>query len=108
MSNKQTPGAHGARRHTAGAFDIRNIIGALLAIYGVILLLVHFLQGSSDATRGQTHDMANLWTGLILLVVGIVFFVWAKANPTIVDEDELEREKQEKRELGAPGSTGSD
>ncbi|WP_068250658.1 hypothetical protein [Janibacter corallicola] len=106
MSNEKTPGAHGARRHTAGAFDIRNIIGALLAIYGVILLLVHFLQGSSDATRGQTHDMANLWTGLVLLVVGIAFFVWAKVNPTVVDEDELET--QEKRELGTPGSTSSD
>ncbi len=106
MSNEQTPAANGARRHTAGAFDIRNIIGALLTIYGVILLLVHFLQGSSDATRGQTHDMANLWTGLILLIVGIAFFVWAKLNPTIVDEDELET--HEKRELGTPGSTGSD
>ena len=28
------------RRHTAGALDIRNIIGGLLSVYGVILLVM--------------------------------------------------------------------
>ncbi len=105
MSNDQTQAEQDApRRHTAGAFDIRNIIGALLAIYGVILLLVHFISGSDAATSGRTHDQANLWTGLVLLLVGIVFFAWAKMNPTVVDEEEQERLKEEKRQLGTPDS----
>lgn len=95
----------GARRHTAGIFDVRNIIGALLAIYGVVLLLVHFLGGDDSATSGQAHEQANLWTGAALLLVGIIFFVWAKVRPTVVDEDEQERLKAEKRELGTPGPT---
>lgn len=105
MSNDQSPAeSRTPRRHTAGAFDIRNIIGALLTIYGVILLLVHFISGSDNATGGQTQDQANLWTGLVLLVVGITFFVWNAMNPTVVDEDELEQLKEEKREMGAPGA----
>ena len=34
--NKTDPSAKAAGGHTAGAFDIRNIIGALLGIYGVL------------------------------------------------------------------------
>ncbi len=106
MSDDQTRPDEGApRRHTAGIFDVRNIIGALLAIYGVVLLLVHFIGGDDSATSGRAHDQANLWTGAALLAVGIVFFVWAKVRPTVVDEDEQERLKAEKRELGTPGST---
>lgn len=106
MSDDQThPDEGGPRRHTAGLFDVRNIIGALLAIYGVILLLVHVIGGDTSATSGQAHDQANLWTGASLLLVGIVFFVWAKVRPTVVDEAEQEQLKAEKRELGTPGST---
>lgn len=106
MSDDQTrPTEGGPRRHTAGIFDVRNIIGALLAIYGAILLLVHFIGGDTSASSGQAHEQANLWTGAALLLVGIMFFVWAKVRPTVVDEAEQERLKVEKRELGTPGST---
>lgn len=106
MSTDRTP-SEGPRRHTAGIFDVRNIIGALLAIYGIILLLVHLLGCDDSATGGPAHDQANLWTGAVLLVCGLAFFAWTKLNPTVVDEDEQERLTEEKRELGTPGS-GSD
>ena len=31
---------HTGQKHTAGALDIRNIIGGLLGVYGVILVLM--------------------------------------------------------------------
>ena len=34
------PTADGCQKHTAGAFDIRNFIGALLGLYGMILTLL--------------------------------------------------------------------
>src|SRR5215207_10132923 len=72
------------RRHTAGALDIRNIIGGLLAVYGVILLVVGLVgDAESDKTGGVN---ANLWAGLALLVVGAGFLVWARLRPILVPE----------------------
>lgn len=72
------------QRHTAGVFDIRNVIGALLGIYGVVLLVLGVV---SDDTGENTGDLnANLWAGIALLVVAIAFLVWARVRPIVVDE----------------------
>ena len=65
---------------TAGAFDIRNIIGLLLTIFGVILTI---LGGVSydDADAAKTGDVN------INLVVGVCFLLWAKAHPQVVPAD---------------------
>ena len=70
------------RTHTAGAFDIRNFIGALLGIYGVILIAMGlFGDQSLDKTGGVN---ANLWAGLGLAVVSAAFVTWARLRPIIV------------------------
>jgi hypothetical protein len=47
------------KRHTAGALDIRNIIGGLLGVYGVILVLMGLF---GDKELDKTGDVnANLW-----------------------------------------------
>ncbi|MDK4324966.1 hypothetical protein QP919_00335 [Corynebacterium propinquum] len=76
------------RSHTAGAFDIRNVIGALLGLYGLILLLsFFFLDPGVDAATGAAKDSSyNLWTGVAMLVAAGVFFWWTKANPIKIDE----------------------
>ncbi len=72
-------------RHTAGLFDIRNIIGALLAIDGAILLVMGlFADPETDKTGGVN---ANLWAGLALLVVGAIFIAWARLRPVVVPDD---------------------
>ncbi len=78
-------GAVGApARRTAGAFDIRNIIGALLGIYGVVQLLAGiFGDPETDKTGGVN---ANLWTGLGLAVAALIFVTWAKLRPIVVPE----------------------
>jgi len=77
------PGGH-PRRHTAGAFDIRNFIGGLIGIYGIILVLVGlFGDQSLDKTGGVN---ANLWAGLIMLVGAAAFMVWARLRPIVVPE----------------------
>ncbi|MBM6405519.1 hypothetical protein JQN72_14835 [Phycicoccus sp. CSK15P-2] len=74
-----------AEQHKAGAFDIRNVIGLLLAVYGVILTLTGlFADPETDKTGGVD---ANLWAGLALLVVGSVFIAWARLRPIIVPDD---------------------
>lgn len=69
-------------KKTAGAFDIRSIIGALLGIYGVVLIIVFAVGG--DSARGNNDD--NLWTGIVLLAVGLVFLGWARLRPIVVRE----------------------
>jgi drug/metabolite transporter (DMT)-like permease len=72
-------------KKTAGALDVRNIIGLLMAIYGVILLLTALF---SDSTAPKSADVnSNLWAGLALLVVGGVFLTWARLRPIRVPED---------------------
>ena len=86
MSDKKVePSAKASGGHTAGAFDIRNIIGALLGIYGVLLLLAGlFMDAEEDKTGGVN---ANLWTGLALAVAGALFLLWARLKPIIVPPD---------------------
>ena len=86
-----TPTDQSPARHTAGVFDIRTIIGMLLATYGVILTATGLLGDPAYDRTGGVN--ANLWAGLALLVAGVVFLAWAKLRPVIVDERELAADK---------------
>ena len=64
-------------------FDIRNVIGSLLTIYGVILLLMGlFGDPEVDKTGGPN---ANLWAGIVLLVIGGTFIAWGVLRPVVPD-----------------------
>jgi hypothetical protein len=80
-----------ARPHKAGAFDIRVFIGALLGLYGVILVLAGLFgtsQGDLDRAGGAN---VNLWTGIGLVVVSAVFIGWARLRPVVVPPDPDDR-----------------
>jgi hypothetical protein len=86
MSDKHTDTpAKASGAHTAGAFDIRNIIGALLSIYGVLLLAAGLFMDAQEAKTGGVN--ANLWTGLALAVAGALFLLWARLKPIVVPAD---------------------
>lgn len=75
----------GSPKKTAGAFDIRVIIGALLGLYGLILTLAGlFGDPEYDKTGGVN---ANLWTGIGLLVVAAVFLTWVRVRPIVVPDE---------------------
>jgi hypothetical protein len=74
-------------------FDIRNIIGALLGIYGVVLVIMSF--ATSDRQLAKVSGVnANLWVGIGLLAFAIFFIVWATLRPIVVDEKQLEADKK--------------
>jgi H+/Cl- antiporter ClcA len=85
-----------ANRVLAKLFDIRTIIGALLAIYGVVLTIAGFLpavlrEHSDPAAAGNRSDLyigtdANWWVGLIMLAVAAGFIVWALVRPLPLDD----------------------
>ncbi|MGY2701376.1 MULTISPECIES: hypothetical protein [unclassified Nocardioides] len=75
-------------QHTAGVFDIRNVIGGLIGLYGIILTLMGLF---GDEEGDKTGDVnANLWAGLMMLVFGIAFVTWARWRPVVVQVDETE------------------
>jgi len=71
--------------HKAGAFDIRNIIGALMGVYGVILVLAGIFGDKALEKTGGVN--ANLWTGLALVAVAAIFLGWARLRPIVVPAD---------------------
>lgn len=88
---------HTSAAHTAGLFDIRNLIGALLGIYGLILTLAGIFADTEEDKTGGVN--ANLWAGLILLVAGLIFIAWARLRPVVVPED-FEADDDEERPAG--------
>ena len=76
------------RSHMAGAFDIRNVIGSLMGLYGLVLLISYFLlDPGMDVTTGEPkNETYNLVCGLAMIVVAAVFFLWTKLDPVKIDE----------------------
>jgi hypothetical protein len=82
------------REALARLFDIRNIVGALLGSYGVLLTIAGFVPailGDHKAAASDRVDLyvgtdANWWVGLILIGVAVTFFVWAILRPHRADE----------------------
>ncbi|WP_141013467.1 hypothetical protein [Nocardioides sambongensis] len=81
---EQTSHSERRRRHTSRAFDIRTVIGALLGIYGVVLVAVDIV---GDDAGKETGDLsANLWAGLALIAVSVVFLTWVRLRPVVVED----------------------
>jgi uncharacterized membrane protein len=90
-----TPAQKDGRKHSAGAYDIRTLIAGLIGFYGVVLVLMGLFDNSAD-DKAKTGDVnANLWSGIVMVVVGLAFLVWARLRPVVVDEAELRRAHEE-------------
>ncbi|WP_119730563.1 hypothetical protein [Thermomonospora amylolytica] len=75
------------RRERAGVFDIRTMIGLLMGIYGVILVVTGLVGTTEEDLAKADGVNLNLWTGISLIVVAAVFFVWARLRPILVPTD---------------------
>jgi NADH:ubiquinone oxidoreductase subunit 6 (subunit J) len=64
----------------ANRFDIRRIIGALFVLYGVVLMITGVV-GSDEVKNKAAGINVDLWTGLGMLVVGVLMIVWALTRP---------------------------
>lgn len=67
-------------------FDLRTIIGALFAVYGLVCLLwgLAFTSRAELAKSGGIH--VNLWAGIGMLALSAAFIGWALARPALPTE----------------------
>src|SRR4051794_20553851 len=74
------------RKHTAGAADVRIFIAGLIGFYGIGLVLVGLFSDTADDKQKTGDINANLWSGLVMILVAIAFAVWTRLRPLVVDE----------------------
>ena len=92
MSNEQpAPASHdgssqdAAVPHKAGAFDIRNVIGALIGFYGIVLIIVGLVADSAQQLAKTGGVNANLWAGIVMAVFAAVLLTWSRLHPVIIE-----------------------
>ena len=82
-----TAGTTGGKK-AAGAFDVRNVIAALMGFYGVVLVVVGLVDNSEEALEKAGGVNANLWVGLAMIAFALAFGLWARLRPIVVASPE--------------------
>ena len=74
--------ARGATPRSAAArlFDIRLLIGGLFTLYGVMLTVSGLFVSNAQRAKASGIDI-NLWLGIGMLVLGLLFLLWHQLNP---------------------------
>ena len=77
----------------AKLFDIRLLIGALFTLYGVMLTVAGFFTSSSNKEKAAGINI-NLWLGLGMLVVGLLFLLWRMLSPLKVEPNPMDEVRE--------------
>ncbi|MBM2621523.1 hypothetical protein JIG36_39065 [Actinoplanes sp. LDG1-06] len=64
----------------ARLFDVRRVIGGLFVVYGVIVTLIGLFDSQAEIDKAEGVRI-NLWMGLGMLVLGLLFLLWLRLNP---------------------------
>ncbi|PLS27466.1 hypothetical protein [Bifidobacterium parmae] len=65
--------------------DLRRILGMIFVVYGVVVFAVGLIDPAADVAK-TTGLPINLWTGALMFLAGIVFFVWDHFNPVPAED----------------------
>jgi hypothetical protein len=87
-STGNTAGDGSGEKKAAGAFDVRNVIAALIGFYGVVLVVVGLVDNDEDALQKTDGFNANLWVGLAMIVFALAFALWSRLRPIVVPSPE--------------------
>jgi len=107
MSNQAEGAPARAERPPLSAilFDLRSVIGLLFVVYGLVLTILGIIGESQEEIAKAGGLSLNLTTGIVMLVMGIGFYVWAFTKPPMppTAEDEIAHIDE-----GGPLHMGSD
>ncbi len=71
----------------ANRFDIRRLVGALFCLYSLILIALGIF-GSEHIKNKAAGINIDLWTGLGMLIFGILMLFWALIRPVMPEPPE--------------------
>ncbi|WP_018685699.1 hypothetical protein [Actinokineospora enzanensis] len=70
----------------AGLFDLRGVLAVLFAVYGLVLTVMG-IAATSQADLDKAGGInVNLWMGIGMLVVAVLFALWVRLRPLTVPE----------------------
>lgn len=61
-------------------FDLRFLIGGLFTLYGLMVGGAGLFNSAADLRKSDGMRI-NLWTGIGMLVLGLLFLLWAFLRP---------------------------
>jgi hypothetical protein len=64
----------------AKLFDLRVLIGGLFTFYGGVLILAGIFASAAEIQKASGINI-NLWMGIGMLIVGLLFLLWWRLNP---------------------------
>lgn len=81
-------------------FDLRYLIGGLMGAYGIVLIIVGLLDSKAEIDKAAGIRI-NLWMGLGMLALGLLFLLWARTRPLKI-EGPSALQKAEQADGGSP------
>ena len=67
-------------------FDIRVLIGGLFTLYGLLLGGYGFFTSDAELDKAAGINI-NLWLGIGMLVLGLLFLLWVRLSPLAAHAD---------------------
>jgi protein-S-isoprenylcysteine O-methyltransferase Ste14 len=64
----------------ARLFDVRRVIGGLFTVYGVIVTILGIFDSQAEIDKAEGVRI-NLWIGLGMLALGLLFLLWQWLRP---------------------------
>ena|SRR5215831_19209436 len=87
----------------AKLFDLRSFIGALLLIFGVLVIIPGIVADKATIDKSAGINL-SLWIGGLMLVMGAFFVTWILLKPPPpVTTAEMEAARQAREEFGTQG-----
>jgi hypothetical protein len=74
----------------ANLFDLRRIIGGLFTVWGVLLIILGATDSDAEANKAAGINI-NLYAGIGMLILGLVFVAWALSRPLSADLEDAGR-----------------
>jgi hypothetical protein len=71
----------------ANRFDIRRLVGGLFCLYSLILIALGIF-GSEHIKNKADGINIDLWTGLGMLIFGLLMLFWALSRPVMPEPPE--------------------
>lgn len=87
----------------AKLFDLRSFIGALMLIFGILVLIPGLMASQATIDKAAGLNL-SLWEGGLMLALAVFFLGWVLLRPPPpVTTAELEALRKEREEFGTQG-----